>query len=139
VALLVLDASVLLAFLVEEMHTPPARLFFRDLTDDSELIAPAFLMVECTSNLREKVFAGTLTQTEAYERLDEALALHIRLVAQPEQHRRALELSAYRNSRRAYDAHYLAVAELEAAELVTIDGGMYQGAVERRIPARLLR
>ncbi len=133
------DASTVLAALVEEAHSNSARQFFETLAADDEIVAPGFILVECTSNLRRKAFAGTLTNQEAIEKLELALRIPIRQVWTYRQHRSALAISAQRGTRRAYDAHYLAIASDEGAELVTIDGGMYQSAIEMRIPARLLR
>ena len=135
----VIDASTVLAVLFEEAHSSAARSFFGAVSSEDELIAPAFVLVECTSNLREKVFLGSFTEEEAANKLELALNLPIRLMLNLDQHRIALRMSAQRGTRRAYDAHYLAVAALEGAEVVTIDSGMYQGAIEHRIPARLLR
>jgi predicted nucleic acid-binding protein len=133
------DASTLLAYLVPESHTPAAQTFFRSLVRVDELFEPSFLFVECTSNLRRKVHEGVLSPDEAGAKLEQALRIQVTLVSDLEQHRRAFEYASTRSTVRAYDEHYLAVASLSGAEIVTIDSGMYQGAVNLRIPARLLR
>jgi predicted nucleic acid-binding protein len=67
------------------------------------------------------------------------LALGIHPLTAVEQHRAAMQIAEIRHARKAYDAHYLATAAVGGAELVTVDGGMYQGAIELKIPVRLLR
>jgi predicted nucleic acid-binding protein len=139
VTVFAIDASTLLAFLLPEAHTAAAQTFFESITPADELVAPAFLLVECTSNIRERLFDGLITNGEASEALDIALSLPIRPVVELAQHSAALRISDRRHTKKAYDAHYLAVADIERAEMVTIDGGMYQGAIELRLAARLLR
>jgi len=134
-----IDASTVLAFVLPEAHTAAATNFLESITPNDELIAPAFLLVECTSIIRERLFDGAITRGEAGEALDIALSLPIRPVVDLGQHTAALRISERRNTKKAYDAHYLAVADIERAEMVTIDGGMYQGAIEMRLAARLLR
>jgi predicted nucleic acid-binding protein len=139
VAIFAVDASTVLAVLFQEVHSSAARSFLTALSLGDELIAPTFILVECTSNLRQKVYLGNLTEQEAAEKLELALRMSIRLVQNQDQHRIALRMSAQRGTRRAYDQHYLAAAAQEGAEVVTIDGGMYQGAIQFQIPARLIR
>jgi len=133
------DASTVLAFLLPEAHSAAAGRFFASLSPEDDLIEPALMLVECTSNLRRKVYEGTLPAVVADEKLRQALRITMTQVTSVSQHPTALEFADRRRSRRAYDEHYLAVAFSEGTELVTIDGGMYQGAVELQINARLLR
>jgi predicted nucleic acid-binding protein len=135
-----LDASTVLAYVLAEEHTDLAAKFIDSIDAASDrLIGPALLMVECTAVIRTKIFEGKLTEAQASESLHLALSLPIEAVVDQDQHPLALRFSASRRARKAYDDHYLAVAMLARAELVTIDGGMYQGAVNFNIPARLLR
>jgi predicted nucleic acid-binding protein len=133
------DASTILAFLLPELHSPAARRFFDSLTRRDELVEPAFMFVECTSNLRRKVVEGILPAAEAQLKLSQALRIQVKQITDLRQHEVALDLAHRRGTVRAYDEHYLAVASQERTEVVTIDSGMYQGAVNFRIPARLLR
>lgn len=133
------DSSVALAILLKEVHTESATSFFQELTDVDRLLAPPLMLVECTSRLRQAVVAGDLNPDEAATKLDGALRLPLEIVHRLDQHPEALRIAAATRASRAYDVHYLAVASLESAELVTIDGGMYQNATNLSIPARLLR
>jgi predicted nucleic acid-binding protein len=134
-----IDASTVLASVLRETHTRAARAFLGDLTVNDELLGPGLLLAECTSNLRELIFDGALTPSEGRGLLERILSLGIHAITALEHNRAALQIADDRRSRKAYDAHYLAAAAMTGAELVTIDGGMYQGAVELRIAARLLR
>ncbi|HXH21567.1 MAG TPA: type II toxin-antitoxin system VapC family toxin [Dehalococcoidia bacterium] len=134
-----MDASTVLAYVLREAHTRAVAAFLEALADSDRLFAPGLLLAECTSVLRRKVHGRILTDEEAATALEVALSLPITTVLEVEQHRLAMTFSARRNKSRAYDEHYLAVAALSGTEIVTIDGGMYQGAVEMGIPARLLR
>jgi predicted nucleic acid-binding protein len=135
-----LDASTVLAYILDEERSAVASEFLDSVQGGvDELVGPGLLLAECTAVIREKVYTGGISNRQAEEALELALSLPIRPVLDSEQHRLALRFSAGRQARKAYDDHYLAVAALFGAELVTIDGGMHQGAVNFKIPARLLR
>jgi predicted nucleic acid-binding protein len=134
-----LDASTVLATVLSEAHSAAAVGFLAQLGPRDELVGPGLLHAECTSNLRTLVYDGVLTEEEGREAVEKIIRLGIRPLVASEQHRVALNLASSRQLRKAYDTHYLAVAAILGAELVTIDGGMYQGAIEGRIAARLLR
>jgi hypothetical protein len=67
------------------------------------------------------------------------VSLPLTLALDAQQFPSAIRTSRGLNMARAYDSQYLAVAALQSAEMVTIDGGMYQNALNIGIPARLLR
>jgi predicted nucleic acid-binding protein len=130
---------VLASALVEAHSAAAVEFLGTPLPLGDELVAPAFLLVECSSTLRMRVFDGTLTLPDSQAKLELMMRLPIRPISDRSQHLLALTMSARTNARRTYDAHYLAVASLEGAEIVTIDGGMYQNALNLGLPARLLR
>ena len=134
-----LDASTLLAYVLQESRSGAVARFLGTIDESDQLIEPAFLFVECTSTLRRKVYEGVLLAQDAQTKLDQLLRIRVRQITDLTQHLRALELAERLGKIRAYDEHYLAVAESQGCEIVTIDGGMHQGAVNFKIPARLLR
>jgi predicted nucleic acid-binding protein len=97
------------------------------------------LLPECTSVLRRKAFDGALTHRDAMVLIDQMLELPIRVSQAENQFRRAMEIANRTRRAKAYDMQYVAVAEIEGGELVTLDGGIRQAAVELRLPVRLLR
>ena len=82
---------------------------------------------------------GELSHSEAIELVERMSLLPMRISVEPRQFTRALELAARIRSIKAYDMQYVATAEAERCELVTLDGGPYQTAVEIGLPVRLLR
>jgi len=97
------------------------------------------LLAECTSVLRTRAFNGALTHNDAMELLAQMLELPIRVSDKPAQFLRAMEISNGTKRAKAYDMQYVAVAEAESAEIVTLDAGIRQAALELRLPVRLLR
>lgn len=138
-AVFAVDASTLLATVLAEDQTQAARSFLGALRLPDRIVGPGLLLSECTSTLREEVFDRRISRVVADQALSNLLALQLEIVTDVEQHRLAWQYAAILGTRKAYDAHYLAVASLRRAEIVTIDSGMYQGAVNFKIPARLLR
>jgi predicted nucleic acid-binding protein len=134
-----LDARTFLAYVIQEKHSKAVRQFLDGIQDSDQLVGPAFVCVECTGPARCKVHEGALLAQEARAKLDQLLRTPVRHVTELGQHPRALEMAGQLGKVRAHDEHDLAVAELEGTEIVTIDGGMHQGAVNFKIPARLLR
>ena len=133
------DANVLVALLVPEVHSDRVRTFWRALTQEDEVIGAQLLLPECTSTFRVKVSQGELSHAESIVLVDRLTRLPIRISTAPAQFIRALELAERTRRVKAYDMQYVAVAEIERCELVTLDGGPYQTAVEIGTPARLLR
>jgi len=133
------DANALIAWLLQSERTDTVDEFWSGLRRDDEIVAAQLLIPETASGLREKAFTKEIDHSEASRLLQELLALPITLISDPRQFSMAMEIANRTNHRKSYDMQYVAVAELEGCEMVTLDGGVYQAAIERGIPARLLR
>jgi len=70
--------------------------------------------------------------------VDRMLRLPIRTVHTAQFYLRAYDIARSLGWAKTYDALYLAVADLEAAELLTLDRGMHGAAVRLSIPATLV-
>lgn len=94
-----------------------------------ELLAPVLLEYELAAILRKAVVAQWLTTDLAVEAIGRILALNVRCLAPTAQlHERALRWADRLGHAKAYDAHYLAVAEQEGIELWTADRRLANGA-----------
>jgi predicted nucleic acid-binding protein len=95
----------------------------------SDLLAPVLLEYEIAAVLRKAVVARWLTTELATETMGKILSLNIRCMSPTIQlHERALHWAARLGHTKAYDAHYLALAEREGVALWTADRRLVNGA-----------
>jgi predicted nucleic acid-binding protein len=99
--------------------------------DGHELAAPALLLSECTSVLRELAYRGELTDLHAREAVGRVSTLPIALTGSADHHGRAYELARSLGWAKTCDAEYLAVAEALGAPLVTLDARLARSAARR--------
>ena len=133
------DASAVMAWLLEAQVTRPVEEFWTGLREGVDhVLGPQLLYPECTSVIREQVSKGEITHDHALRLIDELLALPVRVFQVGTQFRRAIELAARFSRAKAYDMQYLAVAEIEDAELLTLDRGLFEAAAQLGVPVRLL-
>jgi predicted nucleic acid-binding protein len=133
------DASAALAWLLPHQSGAHARQAWIHLLDSGErLFAPPLFLAECTSVIREASFDGILTPAGAAEAVATLLELPVTLVMERSIYGRALELANRFQLRRAYDTQYLAAAEVENCDLLTVDRAMYLHSRELGIRAELL-
>ena len=112
--------------------------FFANLRVQDVLVAPQLLRPECTSVIREQTFGGRITPEEATQLVEVLGDLVLRVNTSVQQFSRALDLAERFRHAKAYDAQYLAVAEMENAELVTIDQSLRHAAKEIGVAVRWL-
>jgi predicted nucleic acid-binding protein len=112
---LVLDSSALVALLADD---GPAGTWVAAGVENAFLAAPALAVFEAANVLRRLQLAGRLEPVEASLAHDGLLALPLQLWPYDVIAGRAWEL---RGTLTAYDASYVALAELIAADLVTLD------------------
>lgn len=94
-----------------------------------ELLAPVLLEYEVVAILRKAVVAEWLTGDLALETMGEILALGIRCMPPTATlHEQALRWADRLGQSKAYDAHYLALAEQEGLEFWTADRRLANGA-----------
>ncbi|MGA5308555.1 type II toxin-antitoxin system VapC family toxin [Micromonospora taraxaci] len=115
--MIVVDASVLVDALVDDGSVGDAAR--AELTGDPHWAAPGHLLVEVMSVIRGKVLGGKLDLARAQEAVDTLPSLVIDEVAVSTLLDRMWQL---RGNVSAYDAAYVAAAELMACPLVTGDG-----------------
>lgn len=121
-SLICTDASVLIKLLVEEEHSDCAHALWSEwLESETQVIAPLLLPFEVISVLRKQVYRGLITLEEGENAFAMAQAAKITLLSPPGLHRRAWELAVRLNRPAAYDAHYLALAEMMGCEFWTAD------------------
>ncbi len=113
--MIVVDASVVIAGL---LVSGPAGDTARDALRSQQAHAPHLLDVEATSAIRRWVLSGRLTVDEGRASLRDLRDLAIARHAHDPLLDRALDL---RDSVSAYDAVYVALAELLGAPLLTAD------------------
>lgn len=134
-----LDASFLLEHLVPGNWTPAVIARWHSFSSADQLVAPSLLRAECTSVLSRRVHAREIDEADARLQVQRMLRLPISIVEDLPLYPRAFDIARSLGWAKAYDALYLATAEYEAAELLTVDGGMRDAAVRMRIPVTLVR
>jgi predicted nucleic acid-binding protein len=123
--LIIVDASFLVMALGDD-GTDGAQA--RQRLRGEELAAPHLVDPEVTSVLRRSVLSGSMTGQRAGQALRDLADLDIERVAHTALLSRIWEL---RDNYTAYDACYLAIAELFRAPLLTYDAKMAGGAGAR--------
>ena len=123
--MIVTDASFLVVALADDGDDgAEARARLRG----EELAAPHLADLEVTSVLRRSVAAGSVTAQRAYQALQDLSDLDVERVAHTSLLPRVWEL---RGNYTAYDASYVALAELVQAPLLTCDAKMAAGSGAR--------
>ncbi len=112
---LVLDSSAIVALLVDGGFIGD---WVASTAGDGMLAAPALALFETANILRRQQLAGRLERIEATFAHQELLSLPLQLWPYQPLAERAWEL---RETLTAYDASYVALAELIEARLVTLD------------------
>jgi len=122
-----IDASVILKLVFKgESHRATARRLLRDaIANDDLLIAPPFFESEVDSDVRKRVFEGTMTIAEAKRAYDGLDDVEVTIVSHPRMRIRAREIARQFNQRSVYDSIYAALAELRICDLWTADKQFY--------------
>lgn len=122
----VTDASVLAAAFFNEAYSNEARTYLRS---GPALVAPDLLRLEIASISAKKVWRGEAPASVSIRAIRSIDEFVVRTTSSADLAERAFDLAAsHRFS--AYDAAYLALAELEGAPLVTLDDRLIARASE---------
>lgn len=127
---IVVDANVVAALVLPLPYSPQAAARIAAWKQaGTKLVAPVLLEYEITAILRKAVAAQWLTDDLAREALAEILRLNIQCaIPTPSLHLSALRWVDRLGQAKAYDAHYLALAEQEGIALWTADQRLANGA-----------
>jgi predicted nucleic acid-binding protein len=116
------DASLVIRLVVSAAGEPTQHLWDQWDSERRQLAAPTLLYYEVANALYCYHKLGYLSASSVELAFRAALALPLKLRGEPELHWRALELAEEFSLPAAYDAHYLALAELLGGEFWTVDG-----------------
>lgn len=137
-AVLVVDASVALKWVVTEEGSDEASMLLSQLADeDLKLIAPEHLIGEVANGLRKRVGQGTVGVDDALAALDAIAALGVEFFGGQERWLRSLD-AALEWELTTYDALYVLLALDLQAELITADRRLAHSAQMRSLPVRSL-
>ena len=107
----VVDCGAVLHLASEEIEVPA----------EHELLAPTLLRSQTLSALHEAVHRGELAPEVALDRLARIWAMPIRLLGDAVLRRRAWQVAEQLGWPETYDAEYVALTQLQADPLVTLD------------------
>ena len=99
-----------------------------DVSDEHQILAPTLLRSQVLSALYQATQRGELTKQDAERLLDYVRGLRIRLLGD-----RVLQNVAWKVAERlgwpdTYDAEYIALTQLQADALITLDGQLARAA-----------
>ncbi len=92
-----------------------------EVSAEHELLAPTLLRSQTLSALHEAVHGGEIPPSVALDRLSSIRAMPIRLLGDAVLRRRAWDLAEQLGWAETYDAEYVALTQLQADALVTLD------------------
>ncbi len=107
----VVDTSAVLHLASEDVQVSP----------EHDLLAPTLLRSQVLSTLHEAVHGGELTAQVARERLDRFGRIKIRLLGDAVLRRTAWKVADQLGCASTYEAEYVALTQLQAEALVTMD------------------
>jgi len=120
------DANIIVSLVTTEAQSEKAlNLWARWMHEEVRVAAPFLLRYEVTSVLRRKVVREVMSYEDARRSLEEVLSLDIELFDQPELSLRAFDIASRFDRPTAYDAYYLALAEMLECEFWTADEKLY--------------
>jgi len=122
----VLDASVILKwYLADEKYSQKALgLLYQYISSELEILAPALLEYEVVNGLLIAQKRGRIKEEKIITAIEGFVDLEIKLKNLSYFHPRVMHYcKVYHCS--AYDASYLAAAEVEGAAMITSDEGLY--------------
>jgi predicted nucleic acid-binding protein len=126
----------MLEILLEDKYSPQASEVHRSwLAAEVRLCSPPLFFAEVTSVIRERVYRSELDERRSRVLLDEAIQWPVMVWHNDNDvmQRRALEFATRFNRPKAYDAQYLALADLLGCELWTADQRLVN-AVAGKLP-----
>lgn len=117
-----MDASLALKWVVEEEHTPEAwSLLDGWRKEGTDVLAPSLFFYEIANALTKRMRRGEFTLDQTAGRMRLLAAAGPTLWSDLALHLRAIEFVHRFGFSSAYDAHYLALAEVQGCELWTAD------------------
>ena len=128
---LVVDASVVIAWLFDDEKEPRADKVLENLKEDGALV-PHLWHLETRNTLLVAERRRRLSARAVNERLDALKGLPVRTDEGPDLES-AFDLARTHNLS-IYDALYLELAKREMAELATLDAALGQAAVAEGVP-----
>lgn len=131
---LVVDASVAAKWVLPEPDSDSAEALCRT---GELLIAPTLVLAEIGNAVWKRAVKGELTKADAAAAVESAARLFSQLLPMEQLAIRATELSIDLRHP-IYDCFYLALAEREAATLVTADTRLLAAAKKTKIRAKAL-
>ena len=129
------DASLAVKSVLEEEHTAQAVALYRAaLQSGKRIIAPPLLPIEASNILRQRMRRTPPTpRGEALSLLDQFLTFSVELHIPSGLHRAALILADAYQLSAAYDAHYVALAQVMGCDLWTADKRLWR-ELDGRLP-----
>ena len=116
------DANLVLRLVADPADKPIQHLWEQWDLERRQLTAPTLLYYEVANALYRYQNLGYLSPSSVQLSFRAALALPLELYGEADLHWRALDLAEKFSLPAAYDAHYLALAELLGGEFWTADG-----------------
>jgi len=124
----VVDASVVIEYLITGPYTPNAQAFFNGMTAADRLIVPEFCLLECTNVVWKQVRFSGMSRSDAQDLVRVMRMLKLRRSPMKRLLDRALEIGLD-HTLAVYDAGYVALALHYAYPLLTLDQRQSQVAV----------
>ncbi len=131
---LVVDASVVMAWLFDDEENPRADSVLELLAEDGALV-PYLWHLETRNTLLVAERSGRLSAEGVRERLDALIDLPIRTDEGP--NLQSVFQLARMHQLSFYDALYLELAKRESAELATLDQALSRAAVAEGLPVSI--
>jgi predicted nucleic acid-binding protein len=91
------------------------------------------------SVIRWLVATSVLSENDGRDKAEELFELPIRINTSLSQFSVAYDWAIRAKRIKMHDLQYIAVAQMEHAQILTLDGGMRQAALEHNVPVSLLR
>ena len=126
------DSGILLKLLLNEPDSHLAEALWQQwVQQNSQPIAPYLFTFEITAVLRKATHRGLLEVATAEKMLQKALEFDVRMQTFSGIHQRAWELATEFNRPTAYDAHYLALAEMVGCPFWTADRRLFNAVSQK--------
>ena len=128
----IIDASIVIEYLITGSYTSNVQAFFNQLTAADRLTVPEFCLLECTNVIWKQVRFNGMSRGDAEELLRLLRTLKLRRAPMKRLLDRALDI-ALNNTLAVYDSGYIALALHYGYPLISIDQPQIRAAAAERV------